>query len=99
LSSVEREGSIQASGPASAELEQRLLAHGDQIHTESGKHKTRLETWPVWAQRCACEPAGLTETGKLEIERSLLDLGGTIEWLPWRTVKQIRKPGASLRSS
>ena len=58
LEQVEREGTVQTSGPPSAELEQRLLVHGDQIHTESGKHKTRLETWPAWAKRCGCEPAG-----------------------------------------
>jgi len=38
-------------GDAARELEQRLLVHSDQFHTESGAHAKRLETWESWATR------------------------------------------------
>jgi hypothetical protein len=98
LEEVERNGSIQASGPESAELEQRLLVHGDQIHTESGKHKSRLETWPAWALRSGCEPDGPAEIGRREIETVVRDLGGVLECLPWRKFERNRKSGFSVTS-
>jgi hypothetical protein len=98
LDQVEREGTVQASGPESAELEQRLLVHGDQIHTESGKHKIRLETWPAWALRCGCEPAGPAELGRQEIETAAQNLGSTPGCLPWRKFERPRRSGFSLTS-
>jgi hypothetical protein len=35
---------------ASKQLERRLLCFGEQVHTEKGKHATRLKTWPHWAE-------------------------------------------------
>jgi hypothetical protein len=32
-------------------LESRLLVFGDDVHTESGAHVKRIETWPHWASR------------------------------------------------
>jgi hypothetical protein len=98
LDQVELEGTLQASGPDSAELEQRLLVHGDQIHTESGKHKTRLETWPAWALRCGCEPAGPAEQGREQIEATVQKLGGSRDCLPWRKFERDRRSGLRLTS-
>ena len=84
LDQVEREGSLEASGPESAELEHRLLVHGDQIHTESGKHKARLETWPAWSLRSGCGPAGPAAVGRSELEMSVRNLGFPVDCLPWR---------------
>ena len=84
LDQVEREGSLEASGPESAELEHRLLVHGDQIHTESGKHKTRLETWPAWSLRAGCDPAGPPAFGRAELETCVRDLGFPVDCLPWQ---------------
>jgi hypothetical protein len=98
LDQVEREGTLQASGPESAELEQRLLVHGDQIHTESGKHKIRLETWPAWALRCGCGTAGPAELGRQEIETAVQNLGSTLGCLPWRKFERPRRSGSSLTS-
>jgi len=33
-----------------SELEARLLAHADQIHTESGAHARVLRSWELWTQ-------------------------------------------------
>jgi hypothetical protein len=98
LEEVERKGTIQTSGLPSAELEQRMLAHGDQIHTESGKHKTFLETWPVWAKRSGCEPAGPAGPARLEIETAVRNLGGSKECLPWSKFERKRKSGMRLKS-
>jgi hypothetical protein len=93
LDRVEREGHLEASGPESAELELRLLVHGDQIHTESGKHKTRLETWPAWSRRSRCGPPGPTELGRTELETCVRDLGFPVDGLPWHHYEH-KKPMA-----
>jgi hypothetical protein len=36
---------------AARELERRLLVYGEDIHTSSGAHAKRLETWQGWARR------------------------------------------------
>jgi hypothetical protein len=41
---------------AAGELERRLLVHGDQVHTESGRHAKVLQPWRAWAQ-----PHGLAD--------------------------------------
>jgi hypothetical protein len=38
-------------GDLARELELRLLVHANQVHTESGAHAKRLETWDSWADR------------------------------------------------
>lgn len=38
-------------GETARELEQRLLIHSEQIHTESGAHAKLVETWENWANR------------------------------------------------
>lgn len=38
-------------GETARELEQRLLIHASQIHTESGAHAKIIETWDKWAER------------------------------------------------
>ena len=35
------------------ELERRLLIHAEEIHTESGAHAKRLESWDHWTERTA----------------------------------------------
>jgi hypothetical protein len=91
LEQVEREGTVEASGPESADLERRLLLHGHQIHTESGKHKTRLETWPVWALRCGCEPAGPALAAREQVETAVRALGFAADCLPWPEAGHNRK--------
>jgi hypothetical protein len=91
LEQVEREGKVEASGPESADLERRLLLHGQQIHTESGKHKTQLETWPVWALRCGCEPAGPALAAREQVETVVRALGFAADCLPWPETRRNRK--------
>jgi len=87
LERVEREGSVLSSGPASKEIERRLLVHGEQIHTQSGKHQTRLEPWQAWALRAGCKPRGRAAQGRSALESAVRALGGPVTLLPWHRFK------------
>ena len=45
-----------APGDVARLLEARLLAHGGQVHTESGAHVKTLEHWDLWAQGAGASP-------------------------------------------
>ncbi|MFI5456021.1 MAG: hypothetical protein ACHRXM_11285 [Isosphaerales bacterium] len=87
LEQVERAGNVVSSGAASKELECRLLVHGNQIHTESGKHQTRLESWQAWALRAGCNPDQSAAQGRAVLEAAVCGLGGSVERLPWHRFK------------
>jgi hypothetical protein len=36
---------------AARELEERLLIHAEEFHSETGAHVKRLESWTHWAKR------------------------------------------------
>ena len=38
-------------GEAARQLERRLLVYSEEVHTESGAHAKRLESWERWAKR------------------------------------------------
>jgi hypothetical protein len=80
---VEQHGSITTSGKGAKDVETRLLAHGEQLHTESGNHKIRLETWTAWARRARCENTLSADQGRFELERAVSKLGGAVKSLPW----------------
>jgi len=90
--SVERQGRLLSSGQDAKTLEQRLLVHGEQVHTDSGKHQLWLETWSLWAGRAGCKGTLDPSEGKLQLESAVRALGGTEAMLPWHN-----KP-TSLRS-
>jgi hypothetical protein len=76
-----------ASRTVSKEIEARLLAHGENVHTTSGKHETRLESWRSWAGRVgqAWPPAGgpAVAAAKRAIEAAASRLGAPPPELPW----------------
>lgn len=86
LRTLDKSGQMQAAGKAAKELETRLLARGDQVHSESGRHQTLLETWPRWASRVKLTTRLAPAEGREEIERALADLGSDARLLPWNTV-------------
>ena len=83
LRTLERQSSIDVSGASAKEIELRLLAHSERVHTERGHHVTRLEPWSSWATRSSCAAALPPEQAKPELESALLALGGKSELLPW----------------
>jgi hypothetical protein len=72
---------------AAREVERKLLAYGEELHTASGAHTKRLESWEHWMQRVGF--AGLLlapEEGKEALEDALLLLNRQFEArgrLPW----------------
>jgi len=46
-----RVGQLQTTGAAAKELQVRLLAYGEHLHTAAGSHATQLESWMHWSHR------------------------------------------------
>jgi hypothetical protein len=67
------------------EIEARLLARGESVHTREGTHQTRLEGWTTWAQRagCICPPSLSSAAGKQAIESAASRLGPPPAGFPW----------------
>jgi len=83
LDQVEEAGSVSASGKAVKEIECRLLAHGNQVHTDLGRHITVLETWTNWSERAGCSTALSAEQGRAQLEEAVRQAGGHLSLLPW----------------
>jgi hypothetical protein len=78
LARVDRDGSVRASGPATKELQLRLLVKAREEHTESGRHETVLEPWPT---------SKLTaEEGRRQLEAAARTIGAPAASLPWNRV-------------
>lgn len=82
LESVTQSGT-RATGRAAKELQERLLVHAEQVHTESGRHETQLETWTRAAKTCDVISATDIDTARAEIEAALGAIGGSVTTLPW----------------
>jgi hypothetical protein len=85
LEEVQARGAIVASGKLAAELETRLLVHGEQVHTESGVHRIRLESWDAWSSRQNTQSKLSPDEARARLNTAVRAIGGTGEELPWRT--------------
>ena len=83
LQKLETEPSVVASGPAVKELEKKLLERCEQVHTESGAHRLRVEPWEAWARRVGCRPLSSLSAARQQLVRAVTDLGGDASDLPW----------------
>ena len=74
-------------GQAARLLQRRLLVYAEEVHTESGAHAKRLETWEHWAARAGLAGTGLTvEQGRRKIEGIVRTLNARFKAkgaLPW----------------
>lgn len=70
------------------ELEQRLLIHSDQVHTETGAHAKIIETWAHWAKRVKLKPKKTPVASAREfLERRLEEINQQFSGhgkLPWQ---------------
>ena len=66
-----------AKGPAARELQERLLVRATEVHTEAGRHETRIEAWP------AVKHAMPAEAARAELERAAVAIGAAAKTLPW----------------
>jgi len=76
------------SGDITRELEQRLLVHSDQIHTETGAHAKVIETWTHWAKRVKFKPKKTSVASSREfLERRIEQINQQFSGhgkLPWQ---------------
>jgi hypothetical protein len=75
---------IRSSGPAVKELESRLLAHAQEIHTESGKHEIVLQPWSIWAKEARVKPLRSVSAAKRQLEEAAQAIGAAGSAMPWR---------------
>jgi hypothetical protein len=77
-------------GDVARELELRLLIHSEQVHTESGAHAKRIETWEHWAKRVGLKGRlPDSQSAKQVIEKRITELNnkfGANGRLPWPAV-------------
>ncbi len=75
-------------GDAVRQLEQRLLVHAHQVHTESGKHAKMLETWDHWAETAKLTPGEISiMDAKNSLEQRVRELNERFNGkatLPWQ---------------
>jgi hypothetical protein len=73
-----------ASGTAAKALQNRLLAIGHEIHTQSGRHAMALESWRLWSTRVGCDVAQGEVDARAVIEAAAERLGAVRKVLPWQ---------------
>jgi hypothetical protein len=77
------EGAHEASGKAVKELEARLLVHTQEVHTESGRHALRVESWEQWERRRRVRAEGSLARARRTLEVAARALGAGSRALPW----------------
>jgi hypothetical protein len=98
----ETKGAVRSSGGTVKEIESRLLAHAEQVHTESGRHETVLEPWSVWQRRMGVKPlrsqaASRAALGRQRIEEAVAAIGAPLSALPWSAARRSRPRPRSAR--
>jgi hypothetical protein len=76
-------GPVRAAGPPVRELQLRLVARAQEIHTESGRHETAIESWKAWSERVGCRPIGSVSRARKVLEEAVVALGAPLQALPW----------------
>jgi hypothetical protein len=74
-----------ATGAAVRELQERLLVHAREVHTEGGAHKVQVESW----EALGVKKLPAVEAAKRELEAAVRHLGAGAAALPWQ---QRREP-------
>ena len=77
------DGSVRATGAPVNELEARLLATAQEIHTESGRHEMALESWHAWSRRVGCSAIRSIPRARKALEEASVTLGAPFRALPW----------------
>lgn len=83
---------IHASGAPVKELEVRLLAHAEEIHTPSGRHATVVQPWSVWAKRVGVKRLRSAAEARRQLEEAAGAIGAEASALPWQPSER-RRPG------
>jgi hypothetical protein len=99
---TDSKGAVRSSGKTVKEIETRLLAHAEQVHTESGRHEIVLEPWSVWQRRLRVKPlrsqtASSAAHGRQQIEEAVAAIGAPLSALPWSAARRVRPKPRSAR--
>jgi hypothetical protein len=78
---------FQCSGPVVKELELRLLAHAEEVHTGSGRHAIALEPWSLWRRRVGVKPLRSARLGRQSLEKAANIIGISSLAFPWSSAK------------
>ena len=70
-------------GNAARELQERLLVAAEEVHTESGRHETNLESWESWAKRRNVTIDNFTPEMTRELEDAAANINAPAKLLPW----------------
>jgi len=73
----------QASGKPAKDLQERLLVHAREVHTESGRHEVRLEPWVVWLTQVGRVVRLSATEGREILEQATIAIGAKLRTLPW----------------
>jgi hypothetical protein len=91
LAEVDRQGEMRGDGIASLvirELENVLLVHSEEFHSETGAHKKKLQTWANWAKEAGfSSPAMPAEQAQAILEQAVAGLNRQYQGkgrLPWQ---------------
>lgn len=90
LDHINTQGPVTGS-PNTKILETRLLAHGQETHTPTGRHTIRLESWLSWAERVNCTPEGSLLQAKDNLEEAVRRIGGDADAFPWNRSQKTEK--------
>jgi hypothetical protein len=90
LEPLDKGDPVRAAGAPVRELESRLLATGREIHTESGRHEMRLESWHAWSRRVVCDALRSVPRARETLEEAAVAIGASLKSLPRTAQKPIR---------
>ena len=86
LKRVETSGEVEASGDSVRQLEHRLLAKSEQVHTDKGSHAKHIQSWQHWASRAGVAPLDDVAVARQAMETAAASLRsgpGPAPKLPW----------------
>ena len=72
-----------ATGRAAKELQERLLVHAEQVHTEKGRHETQLEAWSHVVKTRAVVAGTDIDVTRAKLEAAVVAIGASATALPW----------------
>lgn len=90
LREVESDGPIRTSGRDAKALEERLLVHSAQVHTDSGKHALELSTWASYQKRAKLGRLPSLSAARTSLEEAVaaLSKGAKVRGtLPWQSAR------------
>lgn len=85
VSATESDGPVVSSGLVVKELEAKLLAHTQQVHTETGRHEVVVTPWTVWARHAKVKPVHSLAVAKKQLEDAAARIGAGHTVLPWQS--------------